>query len=155
MSKPIGDLINEARLFYQSLVQVTESLHGTDSISVGMRAVMEFLLLNGEETVPNIARLRRVTRQRIQTLANQLLDLGLVEVIENPATKRSPLIALTLKGKQQIDSMRRRETELVGAITTSESRLRTATRVLQEVRAGLEEADGVVTKAPGRNEKGH
>ncbi len=137
MSRPAEDLIYEIRLFYQSLIQVTEELHGVE-ISVGMRAVMEYVLKHGPETVPNIARERRVTRQRIQTLSNQLMELGLIETLENPLSRRSPLMSLTRQGNQRINSMRQLEAKLLSSITVSEPNLRTARRIIENVREGLE-----------------
>ena len=134
----VDELINEARVFYQSLVQASEDLHRADGLSLGMRAVLEYLLREGSETVPNMARQRRVTRQRIQTLTNQLLELGFVESRDNPATKRSPLIELTEAGRAQINLMRVSEAALVRAVQTSDSQLRIATQVLQEVRESWE-----------------
>ena len=141
MSQPVDELINEARVFYHSLVQVSEHLHGPESISLGMRAVLEFLELNGPETVPNMARNRRVTRQRIQTLTNTLLSQNLVQSIDNPATKRSPLIKLTPGGKKLIRSMRKKESSILKSISVSDEALRDAKNVLQAVRLSLEAAD--------------
>ena len=138
MSRPIDELINETRVFYQSLIQLTENLHGDSAISLGMRAVLEFLLLNGDETVPNMARKRRVTRQRIQALTNQLSELELVKTVPNPATRRSPLITLTAKGKKMIATMRQKETQLVDTVSVSDSKLRAAKKVLEEVRHSME-----------------
>jgi len=138
MSRPIDELINETRIFYQSLVQMTEQLHGETSISLGMRAVMEFLLKNGAETVPNMARQRRVTRQRIQALINQLTELELVKTVSNPATKRSPLISLTSKGKKTINEMRQKEAAMVDSLSVSDTKLRATTNVLELVRLDME-----------------
>lgn len=141
MSKPIDELINEARVFYQSLVQVTEQLHGPTAISLGMRAVLEFLILNGAETVPNMARKRRVTRQRMQMLTNQLMAANLVETAVNPATKRSPLVVLTDQGKALIQSMRVKEASLMTSVKVSDKDLKIARNVLEAVRLGIEAAE--------------
>ena len=100
--KPVEQLINEVRLLYQSLVQFGDAIHAGSNVSMGMRAVMEYLDRNGDATVPQVARARRVSRQRIQTLVNPLLERGLVESISNPASKRSPLITLTKTGAKTI-----------------------------------------------------
>ena len=56
MSKPTEQLFNEVRLLYQSLVQVSEQIHKGSNISLGMRAVLEYLDRNGNATVPHMAR---------------------------------------------------------------------------------------------------
>lgn len=78
---------------------------------MGMRAVLEFLLRNGDTTVPDMARSRGVSRQQIQSLVNPLLEQGLVRTVANPAHRRSALIQLTGRGSQTIRRMRRREAQ--------------------------------------------
>jgi DNA-binding MarR family transcriptional regulator len=135
--RPVEQLINEVRLLYQSLVQIGEAIHADSKISMGMRAVLEYLDRNGDATVPHIARARRVTRQRIQTLVNPLLGMELAESISNPASKRSPLIRLTKTGAQTILEMRRREGREM-QVAVSETRILQASQTLAELRSALE-----------------
>lgn len=135
--KPVEQLINEVRLLYQSLVQFGDAIHAGSNISMGMRAVMEYLDRNGDATVPQVARARRVSRQRIQTLVNPLLERGLVESISNPASKRSPLITLTKTGAKTILEMRRREGRNMH-LAVSDDQIIRAARTLSELRRGLE-----------------
>ena len=136
--RPVEQLINEVRLLYQSLVQIGEAIHADSKVSMGMRAVLEYLDRNGDATVPHIARARRVTRQRIQTLVNPLLAMGLAESISNPASKRSPLITLTTTGTKTILEMRRREGRQM-QLAMSETKILQAAQTLSELRRGLEE----------------
>ena len=135
--KPVEQLINEVRLLYQSLVQFGDAIHAGSNVSMGMRAVMEYLDRNGDATVPQVARARRVSRQRIQTLVNPLLERGLVESISNPASKRSPLITLTKTGAKTILEMRRREGRNMH-LAVSDDQIIRAARTLSELRRGLE-----------------
>ena len=135
--KPVEQLINEVRLLYQSLVQFGDAIHAGSNVSMGMRAVMEYLDRNGDATVPQVARARRVSRQRIQTLVNPLLERGLVESISNPASKRSPLITLTKTGAKTILEMRRREGRKMH-LAVSDDQIIRAARTLSELRRGLE-----------------
>jgi DNA-binding MarR family transcriptional regulator len=84
-----------------------------------------------------MARARRVTRQRIQSLVNALAKVGLVESISNPASKRSPLISLTQTGAGTIAQMRRAEGRNM-QVDTGEEKLRAAARTLSHVREALE-----------------
>ena len=43
MSRPSEAFFNEVRLLYQSLVQVSAELHAGSNVSLGMRAVLEYL----------------------------------------------------------------------------------------------------------------
>ena len=137
MSRPSEALFNEVRLLYQSLVQVSAELHAGSNVSLGMRAVLEYLDRNGDTTVPQIARARRVTRQRIQTLVNELLAENLVESTSNPASKRSPLITLTDTGAKTILEMRRLEGREMH-IPISDQKIRAATTTLAQVREAIE-----------------
>lgn len=141
MTKPLESLINEVRLFYQSLVQIGDELHADLDISMGMRAVLEYLDRNGDTTVPDIARDRRVTRQRIQTLVNALLERGLVTTRDNPASRRSPLVTLTTAGAETIRAMRRREGDALN-VDMADRRIRSAEATLRMLREALERRSG-------------
>ena len=137
MAKPMEQLINEVRLFYQSLVQIGDELHRESNISMGMRAVLEFLDRNGATTVPQMARARRVTRQRIQTLVNSLFELDLAMSIRNPESKRSPLITLTNKATDTILDMRRLEGREM-KYDLADRKIEDATKTLTLLRESLE-----------------
>ena len=138
MATSIEQLINEVRILYQSLVQVGDEIHRESGISMGMRAVLEYLDRNGDATVPNMARARRVTRQRIQTLVNSLYKLKLVKSIDNPASQRSPLITITGKGAKTILQMRKLEGREM-SFDISDKEVEVATRTLRKLRDSLEE----------------
>ena len=137
MTNAIEALINEVRLCYQSLVQVGDQLHAGTGISMGMRAVLEYLDREGSTTVPDIARARRVSRQRVQALVNPLADRQLVAAVTNPASRRSPLISLTDAGRNLIREMRVRERRTLD-LGVSDQRLRAAERTLRQLRLALE-----------------
>ena len=59
---------------------------------------MRSLALVGPLTVPEIAKMRPTSRQRMQRLADELAAEGLVEFIDNPRHRRSKLVRLTRKG---------------------------------------------------------
>jgi DNA-binding MarR family transcriptional regulator len=94
VEKPLEELIDEVRLLWNTLVQRGERLHAGESITMGQRAVLEFLLRNGPTTVPNVARSRRVSRQHIQALVDPLLERGLVQPLST-RHKRSVLLRLS------------------------------------------------------------
>ncbi len=139
MTIEIENLLNEVRLLYHSIVQVGEQLHVNESVTLGMRAVLEFLLKNGPTTVPDIARSRSVTRQHIQSLVNALLEQGLVVLDSNPLHKSSFLVTLTKEGERVIRRMRNREDQLYQATKFGVKRneLKTAVKTLEHVRDAL------------------
>jgi DNA-binding MarR family transcriptional regulator len=141
VSTAAEDLINEVRLLYQSLVQIGDRIHRESTITLGMRAVLEYLDRNGDTTVPDMARARRVSRQRIQALVNALGDEALVAAVDNPASRKSPLIRLEPEGAATILEMRRREARAM-QLDVPETELRQAKRTLERVRRTLEENAG-------------
>jgi len=64
----------------------------------GAFGFMRSLALLGPLTVPQIAQMRPTSRQRMQRLADELEDEGLVEFVDNPKHQRSKLVRLTRKG---------------------------------------------------------
>lgn len=137
MANAAEALIDEVRLFYHSIVQIGEALHAESGISMGMRGVLEYLDREGPATVPDIARARRVTRQRIQTLVNALARRRLVRSVPNPASRRSPLIEVSDTGTALIRAMRERESRAL-QLGIGARRLRDAEATLRELREALE-----------------
>lgn len=138
-AKALEGLIDELRLSLHRIQQVSEELHADETISIGMRGVLEYLLRNSDATVPSIARSRHVSRQLIQTLVNALLEQRLVTLVDNPAHRRSPLVSLTPDGEALIQRMRRKERKFFASLGSgvSEARLTAATRTLRALRAEL------------------
>lgn len=130
-------LVDEVRLLWNALVRRGEALHRREPLSMGMRAVLEFLRAHGPGSVPAVARRRGVSRQHIQVLANALLAQGLVEAVANPAHRRSPLLCLTAKGERTIDRMRRREAAVLADVPLTPSELHRARATLRTLRRSL------------------
>ena len=132
------ELLNEVRLVWHLLIQVAGQLHAGEPMTLGMRSVLEQLALEGPATVPAIARARYVTRQHLQVLVNGLLRLRLVELLDNPAHRRSPLVGLTPAGRRALQRMLAKERRLLaGDFGLSGAALQNATETLRTVRAGL------------------
>src|SRR5262245_28999821 len=106
-------LTRAVRGLFNRLKALGDDLHGDLTITTAMRAVMETLAEAGPMTVPQIAKSKGVTRQHIQLLADALSGGGWVTVKDNPAHKRSSLIALTEKGKRMFAKMRVREIPVI------------------------------------------
>jgi len=100
------ELFNETRLLFHALKHWAETLHEGLEMTMGMRAVLELLLLGGPATVPDMARSRGVSRQHVQQQVDALFERGYVERGANPAHKRSSIISLSDKGRAQIQNMR-------------------------------------------------
>ena len=121
---------------FHTLTTAAEDLHQQGNFTAGKRGVLRGLYRLGPQTVPHMAKVRPVSRQYIQMLADQLEEEGLVEFVENPAHKRSRLVRLTEKGKMLIETMLRREAHLFKdlPIPVCDQDILTATAVLRSFR---------------------
>lgn len=132
-------VFNEVRLLNNRLIELVGALHRTTGISASQRAVLEFVRRDGPATVPTIARARGVTRQHIQTITNELRSLALVELQDNPAHQRSPMVALTEHGSDTIDAILERERMYLGRHVggLDGSKIRDAAETLAQIRHSL------------------
>ena len=93
------------------------------------------LVLVGPLTVPQIARMRPTSRQRMQRLADELAAEGLVEFIDNPKHRRSKLVQLTRKGGARYREMNTRFLRIASTagVATSEADIRKATAIVRRL----------------------
>jgi DNA-binding MarR family transcriptional regulator len=133
-------LFEETRLLFHALKQWVESFHDGPGLSAPMRGVLELLLRGGVMTVPDMARARGVSRQHIQQQVDTLLESELVERSANPAHRRSPMIALSDRGRALIQNMRAREQNAISRLQVgvSDNAVEEAAQVLAAWRAGLQ-----------------
>ncbi|MBV8839221.1 MAG: MarR family transcriptional regulator [Alphaproteobacteria bacterium] len=94
----IADLILEVAQFFFRVRAAGQKSGFFNSWGAGAFGFMRSLALIGPLTVPEIARMRPTSRQRMQRLADELAAEGLVEFIDNPRHRRSKLVRLTRKG---------------------------------------------------------
>ena len=87
-----------------------------------------------------MARARGVSRQHIQQQVDALLERGLVERQDNPAHKRSSMLALTDKGRALIQNMRADELNALSRLQVgvSDNAMQEAAQVLSAWRAALQ-----------------
>src|SRR4051812_25478693 len=101
----------------------------------GAFGFMRSLALIGPLTVPQIARMRPTSRQRMQRLADELADDGLVEFVDNPKHRRSKLVRLTRKGQAAYREMSGRLLEISSTMgrDLSESDIRKTTEIVRQL----------------------
>ena len=97
------------------------------------------LARSGPQTVAQMARTRAQSRQRLQPLVNALVREGLLERVENPAHRRSPLVILTPRGRRALRQIVEIEDELRARLRLKSSarRLAAAAAVLRDVRLAI------------------
>ena len=141
MDRQLVELTDEVRLLYHSMARFADEAHAERQVRTPMRAVLEHLDRFGETTVPRIAQARGVSRQHIQVIVNDLVRAGLVEVVDNPAHRRSRLVGLTSTGTTIIGEMLQAERELLRESFDGlqESDLISAHNTLNTIRCRLDE----------------
>src|ERR1700681_2967062 len=87
----IADLILEVAQFFFRIRALGQKAGFMTSWGAGAFGFIRSLALVGPLTVPEIAKMRPTSRQRMQRLADQLATEGLVEFIDNPRHRRSKL----------------------------------------------------------------
>src|SRR5215813_12728363 len=137
---PINSLVNETVLFFHRLRIVADQIHHRGETTGALRSILRSLDKLGEQTVPQMARARSVSRQHVQSRVNELVEEGLVELTPNPAHKRSPMARLTPLGKKTVDAMNQNEARLLSKadLGASDKDLREAAETLRTVRAYFE-----------------
>lgn len=101
------------RRLFRAMAERADACLGDAGMTAADRAVMEFLHPHAELSVPAIARRYRVSRQHVQVTVNRLLAMGLLESIDNPRHKRSPLMRLSEAGRNTFTEIRSSEALLI------------------------------------------
>jgi DNA-binding MarR family transcriptional regulator len=101
----------------------------------GAYGFLRSLALLGPLTVPDIARMRPTSRQRMQRLANELAAAGLVEFIVNPKHRRSKLVRLTPKGDARYRRLTVRLLEIASTMGAGlgEADVRRAAEIVRQI----------------------
>ncbi len=132
-------VIDEVRLLFHHMKVAAEQIHQEGEGSAARRGVLLTIHEKGPRTVPQIAAERPVSRQHIQSIVNGLLEDGLLERRDNPAHKRSHLMALTNSGQARVRAKEDRERQALAGLELglSESELLKTAGVLEEIRQGF------------------
>lgn len=111
----IAELMLEVAQLFFRLRAVGQKAGLVTDWGAGTFGFMRSLALLGPLTVPQIAKMRPTSRQRMQRLADELAGEGIVEFIDNPKHRRSKLVRLTRKG---MASYRRMDARLLEIVST-------------------------------------
>ena len=105
----------------------------------GYWGLLRMMKLQGPMTVPQVARMRGHTRQRIQKLADEMVADGVIEFFDNPAHQRSKLMRLTRKGVAVYEQLSARIAALADklAVEMDESEIQSAVTTLRKLQQKL------------------
>lgn len=129
------ELFDANVLLTHRLTALAQMIHGQGAGSAARRGVMLSLARHGNLTVPQMARMRPVSRQHIQSVVDELRADGLARILPNPAHRRSPLVGLTTKGATALEKMRNQERRLLeeADLDVSDKRVRQALETLRMI----------------------
>src|SRR5215472_15299306 len=101
----------------------------------GAFGFMRSLAVIGPLTVPQIARMRPTSRQRMQRLADELAAEGLIKFIANPKHQRSKLVQLTPKGEARYRKLNTRFLVIASTmgVALSEAEIRKSTEIVRQL----------------------
>ena len=136
----IATTIRALRECFHRLKAYGDDVHADFGVNASMRGVLESLVEGGPLTVPQIARLKGVSRQHIQLVVNALAAKGFAAIEDNPNDARSPLVRITKTGGALYRKIVVRETKILSAFAQqfSPSDLAVTRRVLESIKSGLE-----------------
>ncbi len=125
-------------LTMQAARAVTATLQGKP-MTMATRALIERLDDRGSQTVPQIAAWLDVTRQAVQRVVDDARALGYVEVRDNPAHRRSHLIAVTPRGRGEFQRLHADELTTLAEVAAGIDRedLLTCAAVLEQLTDAL------------------
>jgi DNA-binding MarR family transcriptional regulator len=129
-----GLMLEVAQFFFRirAVGQKNELITGWGGGAFGF---MRSLALLGPLTVPQIARMRPTSRQRMQRLADELAAEGFVEFIDNPKHLSSKLVRLTRKGDARYRELSARFLAIASTMGAdlTEADVRKATAILRQL----------------------
>lgn len=131
----IAELMLEVAQFFFRIRALGQKTGLITSWGGGAFGFMRSVALTGPLTVPQIARMRPTSRQRMQRLADELAAKGLVEFIDNPQHRRSKLVRLTSKGEAQYRELSARLLSIASAMgaNLSEAEIRCTAEIVQRL----------------------
>jgi DNA-binding MarR family transcriptional regulator len=101
-----------AHVFHR-LSAASDIIHANRGLTAGMRSLLMGLAATGPRTVARMADDRPVSRQYVQRLVDDMVEMGLVQTRPNPEHKRSVLIEITRKGRAAAAAIAKVEAPLV------------------------------------------
>jgi DNA-binding MarR family transcriptional regulator len=106
-------------------------------LHTGEIQVLQVLAEQGHCSVPHIGRVRHTSRQSVQTIVNQLQAQGAVELLPNPAHRRSPLVRITEKGRGRLRLSQGRRPALIETELLMPEEIASALSILKRLHDGL------------------
>lgn len=142
----LSDVMRAVGLLYRRATRTFEQ--DRTGLPVGTRVVLELLSFTAAQPVPRIAEALLLSRQFVQRSVDQGVDLGLFELQDNPAHRRSSLVAVTEDGRHTIERVLQYEQEYLAVARErlTKDEISTCLHVLDTIREHTNWTPGVDRK---------
>lgn len=140
-NKPTNDLIVEVFRLNGSLLATADRLVSKFGITAARWQVLGAIGLPAvPETVARLARNMGLTRQSVQRVVNEMIDEGMLCLLDNPHHARARLVTMTPKGRKAFAAALEIQEPWVKALSAGigKDRINDARQVLETLRARLE-----------------
>ncbi|WP_344679576.1 MarR family winged helix-turn-helix transcriptional regulator [Saccharopolyspora taberi] len=143
LAEKLSDVYLVIGPLYRRVFRFVEQEAPRESLSVGVRAVLDLLRRNGPMTVPQMGRAQSLSRQFVQRMVNDAVERGLAELVDNPAHRRSRLVRLTPDGDAAITALATRELANLRPVAQdlTSAEIDSCLRVLNRMLAELDHVD--------------
>jgi DNA-binding MarR family transcriptional regulator len=133
------ELIEQIRATFFELRRISETMLGDLDCTGAERSLLVELDKLGARTVPQLARVRAVSRQAMQRAVDRVLERGWARAVANPEHERSSLIELAPAGAKLLDKIHERETALLAKtkLPLSQAAMKHTAAELAELAAAL------------------
>jgi len=140
--RALQEVVARVTTCQQSLQRQGMNLGSVSKKGNAFWGVLRLINEQGPLTVPQIALQRKVSRQRIQVMMDDYVAQGYLEFKMNPSHKRSQLVDITQKGKDEFNSLSAIIFNVVeqAAHGFNQEDLQTTARVLEKLQDMLDEA---------------
>lgn len=143
-NKPTNDLIVEVFRLNGCLLATADRLASRFGITAARWQVLGAIGLPAvPETVARLARTMGLTRQSVQRVVNEMVDEGMLCLMDNPHHQRAKLVTMTDKGRKAFESALKLQVPWVRALSSGieTKRIDEARQVLETLRERLERQD--------------
>jgi DNA-binding MarR family transcriptional regulator len=143
-NKPTNELIVEVFRLNGALLSTADRLVSKFGITSARWQVLGAIGLPAvPETVARLARNMGLTRQSVQRVVNEMVDEGMLCLLENPHHRRARLVTMTDKGRKAFEAAVRLQEPWVKALSAGigKDRINDACEVLRILRKRLDEQD--------------
>ncbi|MCZ8154970.1 MAG: helix-turn-helix domain-containing protein [Leptospira sp.] len=127
-------LIDEVNRLYYRMQFVEERTQAFENLDSAERSIL-FFLASDDATIPELAFMRNVSRQRMHQITSKLQKKKLIEATYNPQHSTSSKFKLSLVGKKILLRMLQREKKLYkNLIPSTDDRFILIAKKLKEIR---------------------